>query len=239
MIRLITLFAVIFGLSHNKNMENLPDFKNIYQSEYKTATLVLRKNKPLINQIGLEYYTDTKLLTAIGFPELIRFQLLKDFFETSGLEILYINKGKEYADFSIGYYQMKPSFAEDLENYILSNNALPEHCKSITTYLPKNDKEIRKERIARLKSFSWQLKYMACFCVVMDTKTRNMPFQSFTKKLKYYATAYNTGFLKPDAEIRNSQLKSYFPYGPKFTDEQYKYADVSEYFIVYTYSDIF
>ena len=50
--------------------------------------------------------------TAIFFPELIRYSFIRDLLETTALEYLYIENGKNYADFSIGRMQMKPSFIE-------------------------------------------------------------------------------------------------------------------------------
>ena len=49
---------------------------------------------------------------AVVFPELIRYSALRDKIEITLLKSLYIYKGDDYADFSIGQFQMKPSFAE-------------------------------------------------------------------------------------------------------------------------------
>lgn len=63
-------------------------------------------------------YTEGSEALAIVSPELIRWTAFKDFFETTALELLYVKKGKTYADFSIGHFQIKPSFVEQLEAYV-------------------------------------------------------------------------------------------------------------------------
>jgi len=52
---------------------------------------------------------------SIVFPELIRFNAIQDKIETFALQSLYVKYGKDYANFSVGPFQVKPSFAESLE----------------------------------------------------------------------------------------------------------------------------
>lgn len=53
-------------------------------------------------------------LQAIVFPEIMRYNGLKDGIETESLRTLYVQFGEDYADFSIGLFQMKPCFAQQL-----------------------------------------------------------------------------------------------------------------------------
>ena len=62
-----------------------------------------------------EFGIRTELAVAVVFPELVRYSALMDFMETTAVKALYQQKGVKGADFSIGRFQMKPSFVEDLE----------------------------------------------------------------------------------------------------------------------------
>ena len=58
---------------------------------------------------------DSRVAEAIVFPELIRYSMWQDEIERAAVNGLYVTKGRDGADFSIGRFQMKPSFAEDVE----------------------------------------------------------------------------------------------------------------------------
>ncbi|MBN2730416.1 MAG: hypothetical protein JXR53_14415 [Bacteroidales bacterium] len=48
---------------------------------------------------------DSCLSWSIVFSELIRYDTIQDYFEVSALKTLYIQYGKDYADFSIGNFK--------------------------------------------------------------------------------------------------------------------------------------
>ena len=56
---------------------------------------------------------DSRVAEAIVFPELIRYSMWQDEIERAAVNGLYVTKGREGANFSIGRFQMKPSFAEE------------------------------------------------------------------------------------------------------------------------------
>jgi len=58
---------------------------------------------------------DAAKMIAIVFPEMLRYNENLEEIETQLLKSLYVRFGNRYADFSIGYFQMKPSFAEKIE----------------------------------------------------------------------------------------------------------------------------
>ncbi len=67
--------------------------------------------KPLFEEFGV----DARLAEAIVFPELIRYSRWQDEIETAAVNGLYVLQGTSGANFSIGRFQMKPSFAEEVE----------------------------------------------------------------------------------------------------------------------------
>ena len=178
------------------------------------------------------------LMISIIFPELIRYSLFKDFFETKSLELGYVQYGAKLVDFSIGRFQMKPSFVETLEEYIIHSglvvdgHARPLHNKycEITAYEDATITGIRKERIERLSSLDWQLIYLECFYDIISERFKDIKWQDDVEKLKFYATAYNHNFRASKQEIDKWNGAKTFPYGVHYKGEQYSYSDISVYF---------
>lgn len=175
-------------------------------------------------------------ILSIAFPEIIRYNSFSDYIEISSNRILYINKGKKISDFSTGYFQMKPSFVEDLENYISKNESLQKYNSILIK--KKSEKEIRKERIDRLENFQWQLRYLKVFWNVAEHRYKHIGFKTKSDKIRFYATAYNYGFTKPEKEIINYQTVKIFPYGKNLNMSKFAFADFSIDFIN-SYSTLF
>lgn len=78
----------------------------------------------------------------------MRYSIVSDFLETEILELSYVDYGLDYADFSIGKFQiqMKPSFVEQLEAAICDSPLLSERYQKLINYLVGNDQAIRAER---------------------------------------------------------------------------------------------
>lgn len=205
-----------------------------YRKDINRAFSLLKKKKKLIDLELLQ--TEKAQILSIAFPEILRYDSYSDYLETSSNRILYVNKGKEASDFSTGYFQMKPSFLEDLENYVAATESLKEYQWIIIS--EKNEKEIRKERIKRLDDFRWQLRYLKVFWFVAEYKFQNMDFKASQDKIRFYATAYNYGFTKPENEITKYQSAKKFHPGENTDAHKFAYADFSIDFIK-TYSIFF
>ena len=131
--------------------------KEVYEKDYKWAVKFLKKHKRTIIKKSSDYKTDTATIVSVVFPEIIRYSIFKDYFEIKGLELIYVEHGKKYADFSIGYFQMKPSFFEKIEEYVNRSNELKAKFPHIIEYQNIIEKRVRKERLERFKNFDWQL----------------------------------------------------------------------------------
>ena len=86
-----------------------------YEAERSEAIQFIESHEALIKKICLEKGQRPSNVLPIVFPELIRYSLFRDYLETTMLERLYVKEGTSGADFSIGHFQMKPSFAEKIE----------------------------------------------------------------------------------------------------------------------------
>ncbi|MBK6836660.1 MAG: hypothetical protein IPG89_21350 [Bacteroidetes bacterium] len=228
--------ALIFVLcAFTLNKGELNRYEKIFSTDFTNALSYLNTHSKQFKQSAKAYGNQPQLLSTIVFPELMRYSNVKDILETSALELVYIESGSSVADFSIGRFQMKPSFAESIEEEVKSDAILNTNYKKLN-FAEKNSKEQnRKERIARLQNLDWQLLYLNAFVSVCKIKFKNEKFESTEDSLSFYSSAYNTGFTKSSEEIRSNCLKCYFPYGTKYKGKQYSYADVACYFNKYTF----
>ncbi|MDI5950216.1 hypothetical protein QLS91_16570 [Flavobacterium sp. LB2P84] len=212
---------------------NIPDTKydkkavDYYRNEIESAVSLLVSQKQIIN---LELNKNERaVIIAIAFPEVLRYNSFSDLIETSSNRILYINGGKIASDFSIGYFQMKPSFVEDLEKFVANSENLEKYNSIVIQY--KDEKKTRKERINRLENLQWQLRYLKVFWQVLDDKYKNIVFKNRDEKIRFYATAYNYGFLQSEKAIIKYQTIKVFPYGKNSKKKKLAFADFSIDFI--------
>jgi hypothetical protein len=196
-----------------------------YSQEVQKGVKFLRSEKVAVLQIK---NTSTTVISAealaVTFPELIRWSAFKDIFETTANEVLYVQKGKETANFSIGHFQMKPNFVEQLEDYVATHPDLATF--NYVVIKGKAEKECRKERIERLKQFAWQLRYAHVYWLVAKDKFKNRAFKTATERVRFFATAYNYGFMRPEADIEAWQKKKAFPFGSQYKGEQVAFSDI-------------
>lgn len=170
-----------------------------------------------------------QLAMAIVFPEIIRYNRFQNFFETSALELLYIKGGSEAADFSIGWFQMKPSFVEMLENELIKTNINIYDKDKFLTFTDNTNPAKRKERLKRLEQPKWQLHYLRLFISLARERFAHQIKQEPTKELLILSTAYNKGLTATYNEIEQfSKLKT-FPYGKRFKCF-FSYYEVSDWF---------
>ncbi|MDR2407550.1 MAG: hypothetical protein LBE13_05510 [Bacteroidales bacterium] len=80
------------------------------------------------------------------------------------------------------------------------------------------------ERIERLNTVEWQIKYLVLFCEMVNVRFGNLAFVSEEEKLRFYASAYNCGFYKLEEEIKATAQKALFPH---FSTQKFRYADIS------------
>ena len=194
-----------------------------FEREIQTAVNELRPSKDLVLHIKNTSNTEGSEALAVVFPELIRWSAMSDLFETSANELLYVQGGRSVADFSIGHFQMKPSFIEDLEAYITTHPAL-----STFNYVvinKKSDKDNRSERIQRLKQLACQLRYAHVYWLVAQDKFKHRALATAKDRIRFFATAYKYGFTKPETDIDAWQKRKAFPFGAKYKGEQASFSD--------------
>ena len=207
-----------------------------FEKDILAAVNFLRNEKKTVLEIKNSSYTvrkdsfgEGREALAIVFPEMIRWSAFRDFFETKSLETLYVLGGKSAADFSIGHFQMKPSFIENLEKYVSEHFALNHFNYIIPSQ--NNGEECRSERVKRLKQFKWQLRYAHVYWAVARDLFKNKIFKTPAERVHFFAAAYNYGFEKPLSDIEKWQNKVAFPYGVQYKGNQLVYANIAVEFL--------
>ena len=196
-----------------------------FTEEVKSAVKFLKQEKSTILQIKNTSNTEGGEALSIAFPELLRWSAFSDLLETTAVELIYVEKGTGGVNFSIGHFQMKPSFIEQLETYISTHDNL----KTVNWIVIDNkaEKECRKERIERLKQFAWQVRYAHIYWLVAQDVFKHRVFKNNKERVRFFATAYNYGFLRHEKEIEERLHRAIFPFGVNYKGEQVPYGDLS------------
>lgn len=94
------------------------------------------------------------LAMCIVAPEVSQYSRLSDSAETGMLKLLYVQRG--LSDFSVGLFQMKPSFIENLEKEVLQDEELLRLFPDVPVK-QETERKNRSERIKRLSLLDWQV----------------------------------------------------------------------------------
>jgi hypothetical protein len=200
------------------------DYKTIFGPKYSEALTYLHDN-PWIADSLKSNHIDPEFAVAIVFPELIRYSALRDKFESGALFTLYVQYGQKYADFSVGRFQMKPTFVNQLESdmqRLFINNSINPLKFDLT-----DSEKARLDRVKRLDSPLGQVKYLIYFVKVMDSLYEPRTWSSQTEKLKFYATAYNCGYTLTEAIIEERINRKTFYTTISKSAPYYCYAEIA------------
>jgi hypothetical protein len=218
---LLILTLVILS-SFKTPIEN--DYRQLFGRDYTWAVNWLKQNATLIEEYSSAFNIPGKELKAIVFPELIRYNGLFNALEIESLRYLYVKEGKYYADFSVGYFQMKPSFAEMVEEdgeKLLDSEKLKE--AGWMNIIKTADTEIsRRQRVERLSNTRQQIFYLCVFYKVCQLRFKDRIFVSPVERLKFFATCYNAGYRRTYESLMAFQLKNNF--------YKYNYSSVSAFY---------
>ena len=205
------------------------NYPKVFGDDWTSAAQFVNEHhaawKPLFEEFGV----DAHLAEAIIFPELIRYSKWQDEIETAAVNGLYVQKGTKGANFSIGRFQMKPSFAEEVEA-AWNQSALAKEYGFVFNLQP--NAEARRSRIRRLSSMQGQCRYLAIFIRLLQLHHPQLARLSEKEQVRYLATAYNTSFSASWQSLEQLSHEQHF-----HTDiiktrltRMYSYADIAVYF---------
>jgi len=218
---LITLTIVFAGKINAQTA-----YYQLYPKECYEAKNFYNEHKKQIEKAAKSVNLQPEMFFAIVAPEFTQYSYLSNKLETYSLKVLYVQFGKSYSDFSIGCFQMKPSFIELLEKTIAADENLKPKYDSCLFVNP-DEREARVARIDRLNTIEWQIFYLTVFCDILQKRFNNLTFSTTDEKLRFYATAYNCGFHKTEQKIKETEQKALFPH---FSTQKFKYSDIAVWF---------
>ncbi len=216
---LLFIFSSVQARSQSVN------YQDLFGEDWKKAQVFERENRSWMAPILIKNHISYPLAIAIVFPELVRYSALRDKMEITLLKTLYVNLGEDYADFSIGQFQMKPSFAELIREK--GKTVLGRKSEIIFQNRSEFDdiKDFRKSIVTDLEDPKTQFNYLIIFLKICE-KNYKTNRKDEVARLKFLATAYNYGIDKSGSQIENMIDKKFFN-TKLFRTENYSYADVS------------
>ena len=215
----IFIFLSLPGISQGS------DYQAIFGSDWDKALEFEKENRswmePILEKNNIPY----DLALAVIFPELVRYSALRDKMEITLLKALYINLGETYANFSIGQFQMKPSFAETIRREAPSALARRSGISFRQAVEFGHISDYRKSIVTDLEDPKSEFLYLVAFCKIADKKYRTFRMND-KERVRFLATAYNYGIDKSKEEIESMSDKKFFN-TKLFKTQNYSYAEVS------------
>jgi hypothetical protein len=221
-----TLFAILLlHISLNTVWSQSLNYPEILGEDWKKAESFEKENRSWMEPVLAKNNISYPLAISIIFPELVCYSALRDKMEISLLKTLYINLGEDYANFSIGQFQMKPSFAE------LIRKQAPSFLQRRSGISFKSSKEydnildFRRSIIKDLEDPKMQMNYLIAFIKICEKNFKTNRKEE-PSRVKFLAAAYNYGFEKNSGEIESMIDKKFFN-TKLFKTTNYSYADIS------------
>jgi hypothetical protein len=219
------IILLLLSVAFNIKSQSL-NYPEIFGDDWKKAEQFVADNEKWIRPVLEKYKIDFNEAISVVFPELVRYSALRDKMEITLLKALYINLGKDYANFSIGHFQMKPSFAETVinEGMKLTGRKKP-MVRDSTGY--EDIRSYRAAIVSSLEDIHFQLDYLVVFFKIIykNSGLKNMDEQS---RIRFLATAYNYGPLHSEKEIKDMMERKF--YSTKLVSKElWCYSDISLY----------
>lgn len=225
------VFLLIFlGLSWTMTTDpgkDRPDYVSEFGKDWVNAESILFLHEEVFHNLADSFSVPYNEIIPIIFPELIRYSALQNKIEVSLLKTLYVYKGKDYADFSIGIFQMKPSFAEQIRNLSYQSNN-PSLRKLFDNDFDSEKEDHRKQLVTELNNPVTEFKYLIAFFKIANQIYHGKHWNSVDEKVRHFATLYNCGVQHSEGYIREMSRQKYFSttvFGP-----YYCYADIASYY---------
>jgi hypothetical protein len=216
---------IIFAGQFNSVFSQYINYQEIFGDDWKKAVTFEIENRNWMEPVLTKNNISYPFAIAVIFPELVRYSALRDKMEITLLKALYINLGDEYANFSIGVFQMKPSFASFIreQSPTLANINSFSGFKSSSEY--SDITWYRKSIVTDLENPETQLLYLVAFLKLCEKKY-NTSLKNDSDRLKFISTAYNFGINKSSEKIDSMINKKFFN-TKLFRTKNYSYSDIS------------
>jgi len=203
-------------------------YRLAFGKNWTEAGRFMQENKTWMRERCRQFKVDYPLAAAVVFPEVIRYSALRDKIEITLLKTLYSYKGAEYADFSVGVFQMKPSCAETVVSMALENGK-----GTVGQYFRKRYRlpEGRGKReliVQEMEDPRSQFVYVLSIIRFLEEKYKTVSWESAPAKAGFFAAAYNGGFTGSESRIRALVGERSFYTTVLKPETCYSYAAISE-----------
>lgn len=211
------------------------DYPKVFGNDWTSAEQFVSDHHAEWKQEFDLFGVDARLAEAIVFPELIRYSKWQDEIEMAAVNGLYIQKGTKGANFSIGRFQMKPSFAEEVEA-AWNQSALAKEYGFVFNLQP--NAEARRSRIRRLSSMQGQCRYLAIFIRLQFLRHPQLQQLQLKEQVGVLATIYNRSFSTTWEQASHLRHQKSFHTDIIATRHtpKYCYADIAQAFFLYSCS---
>lgn len=201
-------------------------YDQIFSEDWERAIKCVAENGQMWKEVFAEFDLDACECEAIVFPELLRYSHLRDYMEQSAVRALYVQGGKKKADFSIGMFQMKPSFIEKIESAWMHSTMRHDY----QLYFDCSDNvQARSARIKRLVESKWQCIYLSMFVRLIVERDEEIATMTAVQRVGLLATAYNVDFAGTVEQLKTWQKMQRFhlDFIPTSSTIYYAYADIA------------
>lgn len=207
------------------------NYPKVFGDDWTSAVQYVNAHHAAWKQTFDLFGIDARLAEAIVFPELIRYSRWQDEIETAAVNGLYVLQGVSGANFSIGRFQMKPSFAEEVEA-AWNQSALAKEYGFVFNL--QDGAEARRSRIRRLGTIEGQCRYLAIFIRLQFLRHPQLQTLQLVDQVGMLATIYNRSFSTTWEQACQLRHKKSFHTDIIVTrhTKRYCYADIARAFIV-------
>lgn len=222
----LIILAVLLVFSDSSEAQQ-SDYRKIFGDDWDKATAFLSENDAWIRTALAKYNIPYDEIIAAVFPELVRYSAISDKMEITLLKALYRNIGRGYADFSVGRFQVKPSFAEKIRKIAPAVMGKKSGELFIKKSAYSNDYQFRASIIEDLEDPRKEFGYIIVFYLAAQ-KRFDIGNLDEKQRIRLLATAYNAGFWMKKDDLLMLEDRKFFNTKLIKTDN-YSYADVALY----------
>ena len=216
-------FLVLFLIIPNQIIGQSTDYSKIF-NKWDDAVEWLNENKSWMKELCDEYDVEYEMASTIIFPELLRYSRYLNVLETIANKTLYVKFGSEYSNFSVGVFQMKPSFVEDLLfSNELSKGKLYEILNINEDY--DDDAELREEIVNALQSDQSAFRFVIAFIKICEKRYKIENYDEY-EKVVFMSTVYNAGLKTKQEDVSELSTEKHFN-DRLVSDQYYSYSDIA------------
>lgn len=165
------LTFLLFLVSFNPILSQAFNYREVFGDDWKKAETFERENRSWMELLLTDNHISYPFAIAVIFPELVRYSALRDKMEITLLKSLYISLGDEYANFSIGQFQMKPSFAELIRSQAPAAMGRKSEIKFKSRSEFDKTYEFRKSIVSDLEDPKTEFRYLIAFYKICEKNT--------------------------------------------------------------------